>query len=367
MGENETRADRDKTPGTDENGIFPGADDIAQRNDTPATSGRDVQPGPGLEAASLPLYAATEDAVAIAPGQEGKFTRPGRGLRLCIVTGLSGSGKSTAMAVFEDLLYFTVDGLPASMAQEMAALMSRPSMSHFKGIALGLDIRQSTFLNEIGDVLQGLRQAGYTPQLIFLEADTAVLMRRYQTTRRPHPLEREGVGLENAVLLERGRLTQLRSQADMVINTSSLSIHDLRRVIQKRFRNGEDNERSLRVLVTSFGFKHGAPKEADYVFDLRFLPNPYFVTELREKSGLDQDVADYVFATPKARDFLAKLQDLLFFVLPLMESEGRYRLTLAFGCTGGHHRSVAVAEVIGRALRQAGFPTAIEHPHIHLG
>ena len=282
--------------------------------------------------------------------------------RLCVITGLSGSGKSTAMQVFEDLMYFTVDGLPARMAPEMVNLMSRPSMAHFKGIALGLDIRQSAFLNEIDDVLDELRTQGFKPQLIFFEAETSEIMRRYATTRRPHPLEREGIGLESAVLMERKRLAQLRSQADMVINTTRYSIHDLRRVIQKRFRDGENNARALRVFVTSFGFKHRVPKEADYVFDLRFLPNPYFVSELKEKTGLDQDVADYVFATPKAREFLNKLEELIFFILPLMESEGRYRLTLAFGC-----RSVAVAEAVGRAISQAGYPTTIEHPHLELG
>ncbi len=288
-------------------------------------------------------------------------------LPLCIVTGLSGSGRSTAMKVFEDLRYFTVDGLPASMAPEMAALMARPSMGHFKGMALGLDIRQSTFLNEIDEVLATLRSRGARPQLIFLEADTPELMRRYATTRRPHPLEREGMGLEAAVLMERRRLSQLRSHADMVVNTTKFSIHELRRVIQKRFRDGQEHVRSLRIFVLSFGFKHGVPKEADYVFDLRFLPNPYFVAELRPRTGLDQEVADYVFATPKAREFLAKLQELLFFVLPLMESEGRYRLTIAFGCTGGHHRSVAVAEAVGRSLAQAGYPAVIEHRHLALG
>ncbi|MDO5538139.1 MAG: RNase adapter RapZ [Desulfovibrionaceae bacterium] len=288
-------------------------------------------------------------------------------MRLCIVTGLSGSGKSTAMQVFEDLMYFTVDGLPASMAPEMAALMERPSMAHFKGIALGLDLRQSTFLSEIEDVLEKLRDLGYSPQAIFLEADTQEIMRRYATTRRPHPLEHEGIGLEAAVLMERKRMARLRSQADMVLNTTRFSIHDLRRVLQKRFRDGEEHLRALRVFVLSFGFKHGVPKDADYIFDLRFLPNPYFVSELRAKSGLEQDVADYVFATPKAREFLTKLTDLLFFILPLMETEGRYRLTMGFGCTGGHHRSVAVAEAIGRALQQAGFPVTIEHRHLELG
>ncbi len=291
----------------------------------------------------------------------GPGIRDNRSVRLCIVTGLSGSGKSTAMQVFEDLQYFTVDGLPASMAPEMAALMHRPSMAHFRGIALGLDIRQSTFLREIGDVLERLRALDYAPQLIFLEADTTEIMRRYATTRRPHPLEREGVGLEDAVCMERRSLSRLRGQADMVINTTRFSIHDLRRIIQKRFRDGQEHVRSLRVAVLSFGFKVGIPREADYVFDLRFLPNPYFVSELRAKTGLDEDVSDYVFATPKSREFLTRLQDLLFFLLPLMESEGRYRLTLAFGCTGGCHRSVAVAQAVGRALRQAGYATSVVH------
>ena len=183
-----------------------------------------------------------KDAEAPAPQTLGKSAAlpsgtPARALpearassRLCVITGLSGSGKSTAMQVFEDLMYFTVDGLPARMAPEMVNLMSRPSMAHFKGIALGLDIRQSAFLNEIDDVLDELRGQGFKPQLIFLEAETSEIMRRYATTRRPHPLEREGVGLESAVLMERKRLAQLRSQADMVINTTRYSIHDLRLV-----------------------------------------------------------------------------------------------------------------------------------------
>ncbi len=299
--------------------------------------------------------------------RDGTEKKEGKRLNLCLVTGLSGSGKSTAMQVFEDLQYFTVDGLPSSMIMEMAQLLERPSMAHFKGIVLGVDVRTVCFLNEIGDIVTKLRNAGCTVQLLFLEADTQEIMRRYATTRRPHPLEHEGIGLEAAVLMERKRLACLRSMADMVINTTRFSIHDLRRVLQKRFRNGQVGMRPLRVFVLSFGFKHGLPKDVDYVFDLRFLPNPYFVSELKSKSGLEQDVADYVFATPKAREFLCKLQDLLFFILPLMEAEGRYRLTIAFGCTGGHHRSVAVAEAIGRALKQAGYPTAVEHRHLELG
>ena len=290
-----------------------------------------------------------------------------RNLRVCIVTGLSGSGKSTAIQVFEDLRYFTVDGLPATMAGEMVALMEKPSMAHFKGIVLGMDIRQSNFLDTIQDAIEGLRREGWTPAIVFLEADTAEIMRRYATTRRPHPLESEGVGLEAAVLLERKRLAPLRAMADMVVNTTRFSIHDLRRVIQRRFRSRTGNLRALRVNIISFGFKYGVPREADYVFDLRFLPNPYFVSELRAKSGKDSDVADYVFATPKAREFRTKLLELIFFILPLMENEGRYRLTIAFGCTGGRHRSVAVAEAVHTALHQAGYPVTLEHRHLELG
>ena len=332
--------------------------------DRPYDAGKDaVLPDAEKEAA-----AETDSQSAEKPEEkEGAGKKEGKILNLCLVTGLSGSGKSTAMQVFEDLQYFTVDGLPSSMIMEMAQLMERPSMAHFKGIVLGVDVRAVCFLNEIGDIIEKLKSRGCHVQLIFLEADTQEIMRRYATTRRPHPLEHEGIGLEAAVLMERKRLASLRTMADMVINTTRCSIHDLRRVLQKRFRNGQVGMRSLRVFVLSFGFKHGLPKDVDYVFDLRFLPNPYFVSELKSKSGLEQDVADYVFATPKAREFLGKLQDLLFFILPLMEAEGRYRLTIAFGCTGGHHRSVAVAEAIGRALKQAGYPTAVEHRHLELG
>ena len=171
----------------------------------------------------------------------------------------------------------------------------------------------------------------------------------------------------SAVLLERKRLAPLRAMADMVVNTTRFSIHDLRRVIQRRFRSRTGNLRALRVNIISFGFKYGVPREADYVFDLRFLPNPYFVSELRAKSGKDSDVADYVFATPKAREFRTKLLELIFFILPLMENEGRYRLTIAFGCTGGRHRSVAVAEAVHTALHQAGYPVTLEHRHLELG
>ena len=290
-----------------------------------------------------------------------------RPVQVCIVTGLSGAGKSTAVQVFEDLRYFAVDGLPASLAPEMAAMMERPSMSHFMGIALGMDMRQSNFPDEINDALSVMAAKGIRPLLLFLEADAQELMRRYATTRRPHPLEREGMGLEAALAAERNRLRPLREMADLVIDTSRFSIHDLRRSIQKRWSGNKDKLRAIRVNVISFGFKYGVPREADTVFDLRFLPNPYFVEELRPLCGKDKAVADYVFASSSAVEFRKKLLDLLFFMLPLMEAEGRYRITIAVGCTGGRHRSVAMAEELSQALRQADYPTSLEHRHLELG
>lgn len=285
---------------------------------------------------------------------------------VCIVTGLSGAGKSTALGVFEDLGYFTVDGLPAALAPDMVALMTRPSMSRYKGMALGMDIRQSAFLEDINMALSQMTGDGYRPMLLFLEATPHELMRRYATTRRPHPLEREGLGLEEALAAERERLAPLRESADLVVDTSRFSIHDLRRAIQKRWR-AKEKLRAIRVNVLSFGYKYGVPREADMVFDMRFLPNPYFEAALRPLSGKDKAVADYVLQSSGAQEFFQKLRDLLFFMLPLMESEGRYRVNIAIGCTGGRHRSVAVAEELTQALRQADYTATVEHRHLELG
>ena len=291
----------------------------------------------------------------------------GADVQVCIVTGLSGAGKSTALKVFEDMGHFVVDGLPVSLVTEMVDMMSRPSMSHFKGIALGMDLRQSNFVDEINECLSMLAGKNIRHKLLFLEASNTELIRRYASTRRPHPLEREGMGLEAALLAERSSLLPLREMADLVLDTSRYSIHDLRRAIQKRWSHNKGRLRAIRVNVISFGFKYGVPREADLVFDLRFLANPYFVEELRAMSGKDKPVADYVFNSPHAREYRDKLVDLLLFMLPLMEAEGRYRITVAVGCTGGRHRSVAMAEEILQALRQADYPAFLEHRHLELG
>lgn len=284
-----------------------------------------------------------------------------------IVTGLSGAGKSTALRVFEDLRHLAVDGLPAAMAPEMAAMMHRQTMQQFKGMALGMDMRQDNFPDELTAALGTMAGMGIRPRVLFLEADDKTLMRRYAATRRPHPLEREGMGLEAALKAERERLKPLRDMADYVLDTTRFSIHDLRRAIQKRFGDRQDAKPLLRVNLMSFGFKYGIPHEADMVFDLRFLPNPYFVEDLRALSGRDKAVADYVLAAPQTAEYRAKLLELLFFVLPQMAAEGRYRVTVALGCTGGRHRSVALAEDLAVAFRQAGYGISLEHRHLELG
>lgn len=289
-------------------------------------------------------------------------------MQVCIVTGLSGAGKSTVLQAFEDLEHLTVDGLPAGLAADMTNMMKlHPMMTHFKGIALGMDMRQSNFLVEINDALSAMTRQGVRPLLIFLEAQIQELIRRYATTRRPHPLERNGIGLEAALARERESLNSLRELADIVIDTTKFSVHDLRRAIQKRWSGGRGALRALRVNVISFGFKYGVPREADFVFDLRFLPNPYFVEELRPLCGKDKAVSDYIFSGEKTPEFRKKFMEFLQCILPMMEAEGRHRVAIALGCTGGRHRSVAVAEETAQALRQAAYPVTLEHRHLELG
>jgi UPF0042 nucleotide-binding protein len=291
----------------------------------------------------------------------------GADLHVCIVTGLSGAGKSTALQVFEDLNYFTVDGLPANLTLEIVNMVKLDLKPYFKGVALGIDMRQGDFFERLKEALPKLVERGIRPLLIFLESQTSELIRRYATTRRPHPLERKGLGLEAALAREREDLAALREAADMIIDTTKLSVHDLRRDIQKKWSDKQGKAHAIRVNVISFGFKYGVPREADMVLDLRFLPNPYFVEELRPLCGRDKVVSDYVFATENSIAFRKKLLDLLCLMLSMMETEGRYRVAVALGCTGGRHRSVSVAEEVARELRKADYPVSLEHRHLELG
>lgn len=283
---------------------------------------------------------------------------------LLIITGLSGAGKSTALSVFEDLGYFSVDGLPAALAPDMAGLMDKEQMRHFRGMAIGMDLRQESFLDEFTRTLDDLSKSHENVRVIFLEADNSDLLRRYAATRRPHPLERSGLALETALLEEKRLLAPVRDKADIIINSSSFSIHDLRRELQRKVLYDEENAPSMRVNVISFGFKYSYPTDADYIFDLRFLDNPYFIESLRPLSGKDKAVVDYIFEQEAARTFMRLLMDLLNYTLKALAEEGRRRVTIGFGCTGGRHRSVAVAEEAGRILRETGFPVSIEHRNL---
>lgn len=283
-----------------------------------------------------------------------------------VVTGLSGSGKSTALNVFEDLGYFCVDGLPAAMLPKLVSLFLGKDSKH-RGLALGMDLRQHDFLDQWNDALQELSARGIFVRVLFVEAKDASLMRRYATTRRPHPLESASLGLEQALKKERTMLLPLRKDAELVIDTSEYSIHDLRRIIQERFVAAENTGQGMRVHIISFGFKYGVPAEADLVFDLRFLPNPYFVPDLRPLSGKDKAVADYVYTVEPGLTFQRKLQEFLLYLLPLYAAEGRYRIALALGCTGGRHRSVAMAEQLLATLRDSGYSVTLEHRHFDLG
>jgi len=284
-----------------------------------------------------------------------------------IVTGLSGAGKSTALQVLEDLHYFTVDCLPVNLVPEMVNLLGGRQLEHFKGVAIGVDVRQGNFLKELDKVIALLTEAGKKPAVMFLEADLSALIKRYATTRRLHPLENENVGLESALAEERKMLEPLRKIASIVFETTHFSIHDLRRAIQQRLGSEIANLFQIKVNIISFGFKYGVPKEADSVFDVRFLPNPYFEDNLRALSGKDELVSQYIFAHAQHQIFLDKLSDYLLYVIPLAKNEGRYRLSIAIGCTGGRHRSVATAEYIYCLLQQAGYHVSLEHRHLDLG
>lgn len=297
-----------------------------------------------------------------AVAQAAKDTRK---LTVLLVVGLSGAGKTTVMNVLEDLRFFAIDGLPAALLPQMLPLLNAQALMGFKGLAIGVEIdapHSSDFLwlTSANDLCSNIR-------IVFVEAETGVIMRRYAATRRPHPLEAEGFGLEKAVDEERRRLERLRNMADMVVDTSRFSIHDLRRYLQKHFSSILEQPALFRVHLMSFGFKYGIPSEADMMYDLRFLPNPYFDSALKEKSGLDKDVSQYVLAREPGISFLRKLEDFLLYLLPLYRDEGRYKLAIAFGCTGGRHRSVAVTEAVAFFLREHGYTVTHEHRHLELG
>ncbi len=279
-----------------------------------------------------------------------------------IVTGRSGSGKSTAIAAFEDAGLYCVDNMPVALLPPFLKLTEKTE-SEIDGFAFVMDLREQGFLDKYGPIFQSLRKGGYRINLLFLEADEKTLLRRYSQTRRHHPLAKEGLLLEG-IRAEKRMLQQLRTEASKVINTSQYNVHELKNIISKIAQHSTKLT-PLKISVLSFGFKFGLPPEADLVVDVRFLPNPYFVPELKALSGEDRRVRDYVLDHPETKQFINKYSVLLDYLIPRYEKEGKAYLTIAVGCTGGRHRSVAIAKYLFDHLKRQNRQIDLAHRDIN--
>jgi RNase adapter protein RapZ len=276
--------------------------------------------------------------------------------QLVIVTGLSGSGKGTVLNTFEDLGFYCVDNLPVSLIPTFSELYEE-GRGEIERAALLVDAREGEQIEKLPGIIRRLRSQ-QPVELVFLEANDEALARRFSETRRPHPLGR-GVSMLEGIRQERRRMAPIRRVADVVIDTTKFNVHELRQLIVERFQN--PGRRPLMVSVVSFGFRYGIPADADLVFDVRFLPNPHFVPRLRPYSGKDSRVARYIRSFPQTGEFLRRIESLLDYLIPHYIREGKSYLTIALGCTGGRHRSVALAEVIQRHLQRKGYSGKVVH------
>jgi UPF0042 nucleotide-binding protein len=283
------------------------------------------------------------------------------GPTLVIITGVSGSGKSTALRALEDAGFYCVDNLPVVLLEKLLEL-SGHTAGQVSRIAAGVDARDVRFLPEAPRIIGELREKGIDVTLLFLDATEEALVRRYSETRRRHPLSGDAGSVQDGIAAERQALAGLRAVADEVVDSSTLNVHDLKRLVGRRFASGEGAR--LGVTVVSFGFRYGIPPHADLVLDVRFLPNPYFVPELRSHVGTEPEVRDFVLSQPDARAFLDRLVDFGGFLLPRYKAEGKSYLTIAIGCTGGKHRSVAIAGELSQRLQLAGQAVRLWHRDI---
>jgi UPF0042 nucleotide-binding protein len=297
-------------------------------------------------------------------------TSPGTESLVLIVTGLSGAGKSTALHALEDLGFFCVDNLPIPV---MDATLAACEAAGLPRVAMGIDVRVRRFLDRATEVIESVRVPGHREvDILFLDAADETLLRRFSSTRRPHPLVHDhgaessrAIAVLDSIRVERERLSPLRAGAKQVIDTTELSVHDLRRRVLEVYGPGAGAAPRMATRVVSFGFKYGPPVDADLIFDVRFLPNPFFVAELRPLSGLDEPVRSFVLAIPDAGTFVTKAVDLLGFCLPRYEREGKSYLTVGIGCTGGQHRSVVLAEKIGAEVSaKTGLGITVVHRDI---
>jgi UPF0042 nucleotide-binding protein len=285
-----------------------------------------------------------------------KKAQPGRKPDLVIITGLSGSGKGSVLRALEDLGYYAVDNMPVDLILKFAELIrDNPSV---EAAALVVDIREKEGLMRFPEILPKLR-ALVKARLIFMEAEDEAIVRRFSETRRPHPLGK-GSSVLKSIHSEREQLAPIRALADLIVNTSKFTVHDLRDFIGERFR-GQGDESKIVVYVTSFGFRNGVPPDSDLVFDVRFLPNPNFIPKFKHLTGRNPAVAKYIRSFPQTVEFVKRISDLLIYLLPHYVREGKSYLTIAFGCTGGQHRSVMMADEIRKNLRGAGYNAKVTH------
>lgn len=284
-------------------------------------------------------------------------------MRLVIVTGLSGAGKSTALKMLEDARYFCVDNLPIPLVSKFVSLMAGMQGEDVQNAAIGIDARSGRSLEELEQVLDQLNEAGYEFEILFLDADDRVLVKRYKESRRSHPLAMYG-RVDEGIRQEREKMRFLKERADYIIDTTRLLTRELKKEVNRIFvDNGKFGNMVISVL--SFGFKYGIPDDADLVFDVRFLPNPYYIDELRPHTGMDDDVYEYVMDSPAAGEFADKLTDMIRFLIPNYVREGKTSLVIAIGCTGGRHRSVTLARVLhGRLQETAEYGIRLEHRDI---
>jgi UPF0042 nucleotide-binding protein len=286
----------------------------------------------------------------------------GNRARLVIVTGVSGSGRASALRVLEDLGFYCVDNLPVSLAPDVVRLASNRDHD-LEGVALGIDPRERLFFPQWPQVFAELERGGVQPEVIFLDASDEVLARRYSESRRPHPMAESGLSVAEGIRSERLTLSSLRERANRVIDTTTLTVHELREVVTAAVLSAASGSR-MAISVASFGYKYGTPIGMDIVLDVRFLPNPFFVRELSPLDGHDPRVRDYVMASPEARRFVDETLRMLEFLVPLYQREGKSYLMIGVGCTGGKHRSPVLAQEIAGRLHQSGFEATVRDHHI---
>ena len=285
-----------------------------------------------------------------------------KNLRVVIITGLSGSGKSTALRALEDIGFFCVDNLPVILLPKFLSITTSSSPD-IKQVAMVMDLRERSFLDKYQRIFTGLKEKGYKIEIIFLESSDDSLLHRFSETRRIHPLSERGLIMEG-ILIEREKLSSLKKMADKIIDTTSVNVHQLKDIVQRHFLPSSRQKR-MAINITSFGYRYGLPVDADLVFDVRFLPNPYFVENLKNYDGHHAGVQDYVLHKKESKEFLKKILDLMNLLIPLYEKEGKVRLNIAMGCTGGKHRSVVMANQLDSYFSSMKYMVNLNHRDIN--